>query len=214
MFANPFFKADFVTLSDGIFSAADLRLMELELLCTLKWHLNPPTFHTFINLLTVLFDEGDIDLELLASRSLRFAESTRLHVDFIKYPPSMIAVASIICALKQLDVRADVVTKWMHLVNQCHLTYAQRPDATKQVTECGRKLIDLVALSGGGLDSSMSCDAEVESANDGSKNSNQKGLDPDRRKQAGTPTDVMDIEQIEKYNQQYGMVYNDQKLQR
>ena len=42
---RPFRTSDFVTLSDGLFTASDLRLMELELLCTLKWHLNPPTVH-------------------------------------------------------------------------------------------------------------------------------------------------------------------------
>ncbi|KAH8052021.1 hypothetical protein JL722_10468 [Aureococcus anophagefferens] len=52
---RPFRTSDFVTLSDGLFSASDLRLMELELLCTLKWHLNPPTVHASIHNLLVLF---------------------------------------------------------------------------------------------------------------------------------------------------------------
>mmetsp|Transcript_13985 Transcript_13985/g.45643 ORF Transcript_13985/g.45643 Transcript_13985/m.45643 type:complete len:342 (+) Transcript_13985:126-1151(+) len=210
--ARPFKTADFVTLSDEIFSAADLRLMELELLCTLKWHLHPPTFHTFVNLLVLLFDKRQVDFEAVCVNALRFAESTRLHADFIKYPPSMIAVASVMCALKQLQVHPDVVTTWMHLVNQCHLSYASRPDATRHVTECGLKLIQLEGAADLVHAQDSAVDAEVEHATSSvSNDENNQDQPPDEddpaeRKQAGTPTDVMDIEQIEKFNSKFGMV--------
>ena len=54
---RPFRTSDFVTLSDGLFTASDLRLMELELLCTLKWHLNPPTVHAAAHLLAGLLED-------------------------------------------------------------------------------------------------------------------------------------------------------------
>jgi len=196
--ARPFKTVDFVTLSDGVFSAADLRLMELELLCTLKWHLHPPTFHTFINLLLVLF-EKDVDSELVGEQAFRFAERTRLDAGFIKYPPSMIAVASIICALKKLDVSQAVVTKWMQRVYECNLSYTRQPDAARAVTECGVKLIQLDGQQAALLNSSMACDAEVEHATSASKTAVTDGATEEERKQAGSPTDVMDIEQIEKY---------------
>ncbi|KAJ8613495.1 hypothetical protein CTAYLR_002167 [Chrysophaeum taylorii] len=197
--ARPFKTADFVTLSDGIFSAADLRLMELELLCTLKWHLHPPTFHTFLNLLLVLLEHDKVDTDLVGERAFRYAEHTRLHADFIKYPPSMIAVASIICALKELDVKADVVTQWMHRVQDCRLSYTTRPDAARTVTECGLKLIQLDGHSSALLNASIACDAEVEHATSSGALDTAKETSEEERKQAGTPTDVMEIEQIEKY---------------
>jgi len=218
--ARPFKTADFVTLSDGIFTAADLRLMELELLCTLKWHLHPPTFHTFLNLLLVLFRDGAVDVETVADRALRYAETTRVHAAFVKYPPSLVAVASIICALKELGAAPEVVAAWMHRVTACNLSYARKADAALTVTECGLKLIELDGGLVGGAPvlalappaTPEACDAEVEHATASSVASTDggpggsAGSDEASRQQAGTPTDVMDIEQIEKYNDKYGML--------
>eukprot|EP00633_Aureoumbra_lagunensis_P003757 CAMPEP_0197285820 /NCGR_PEP_ID=MMETSP0890-20130614/1158_1 /TAXON_ID=44058 ORGANISM="Aureoumbra lagunensis, Strain CCMP1510" /NCGR_SAMPLE_ID=MMETSP0890 /ASSEMBLY_ACC=CAM_ASM_000533 /LENGTH=291 /DNA_ID=CAMNT_0042753655 /DNA_START=168 /DNA_END=1043 /DNA_ORIENTATION=+ len=192
--ATPFKTADFVTLSDGVFSAAELRFMELELLCTLNWHLHPPTFHTFINLLLVFF-KNNVDTDLIGTRATRIAETTRLHAEFINYPPSMIAVASIIYALKQLDVESHVVTDWMVIVNKCNLSYTKGINAMRAVTECGIKLMQ---IDGGLLNStlSFSCDAEVEIATSFSMDGANLIKDATDRK---SPCDVMEIEQIEMY---------------
>lgn len=143
-----------MTLSDGLFSPSDLRLMELELLCTLKWHLNPLTVHNLIHLLLFLF-EGLLDragggrgpkgggVDGIARVALAYADRVRAEYEFLKYPPSMIAVASVICALKARGVGMDVVSAWMARVHACDLPYAARPDASQSITECGLRLIAL-----------------------------------------------------------------------
>ena len=132
-----------MTLSDGLFSASDLRLMELELLCTLKWHLNPPSVHESIHNLLVLFSGSHEDVAAVGRRALRYADLVRSDVEFLKYPPSMIAVASVICALKEKGVAVAVVSDWMRRVHDCHLPYTDRADAAHSITECGLRLIAL-----------------------------------------------------------------------
>lgn len=112
-------------LSDGLFSTADLRLMELELLCVLEWNLNPPTTHLFVRLLMALFDAPRASetshasprrLRAVSESALRYADEVRLHVQFNEYPSSMIAVAAVICSLKRVGVHMDVVSRWMRRV--------------------------------------------------------------------------------------------------
>lgn len=188
-----------MTLSDGLFSEADLRLIELELLVTLKWLLNPPTVHASIHLLLVLF-EGAIDVASVGRRALRYADLVRSDLEFLRYPPSMIAVASVICALKQKGVEMHVVSDWMRRVHDCHLPYTDRPDAARSITDCGLRLI---ALDGGELALSRTCDAEVEhaTANHSSaisttdEDDDSEDADMDRT----SPNNVMDVDQIEAY---------------
>ena len=80
---RPFRTSDFVTLSDGLFTASDLRLMELELLRTLKWHLNPPTVHAAAHLLAGLLEDIPeaagpcVDHEEVADRACAYADKVR-----------------------------------------------------------------------------------------------------------------------------------------
>lgn len=194
-------------LSDGRFSLADLKSMELDLLVVLRWHLHPPTFHAFIALLLEFLD-ASLDRGLVEDYAFRLAEQTRKHYDFVKYPPSMIAVASILCALKLLQVEAHCVTQFMRRVHECNFRYTHRADAAAVVTECGLKLIQLNGRHASLLCSSVACDAEVESATAASEDvaamdvrgaAASKAVSDKERKQAGTPTDVMDIDEIEKY---------------
>lgn len=202
---KPFRTSDFVAMSDKIFSASDLRLMELELLCTLKWHLHPPTVTEFVHLLLLIFDDDDDDdgeqcvsssrqylnmepserQQQIAEHALRYADLTRIDSDFLKYPTSMIAVASVICALKQVGVPMTVVSNWMSRVQGCKLSYIERPDAAAAITACGLKLI---GLDGG--DYSMftqACDAEVESALMSDDSENNADLQQQQQQQQ-TPT--------------------------
>ena len=160
---RPFRTSDFVTLSDGLFSAADLRLMELELLCTLKWHVNPPTVQAAVHLLLALLGTcgaHDLDLELVAQKALAFADLVRGDAAFLQYPPSMTAVAAVICALKQARAPMAVVGAWTRAVNDARLPYARAPDATAQITQCGLALIQLAGEPG----LTLACDAEVQRA--------------------------------------------------
>ncbi|KAH8075017.1 hypothetical protein JL721_1001 [Aureococcus anophagefferens] len=199
---RPFRTSDFVTLSDGLFSASDLRLMELELLCTLKWHLNPPTVHASIHNLLVLFG-GRADARGVGTRALRYADLVRGDVAFLQYPPSMIAVASVICALKQMGAGRRA----------------------RLITECGLKLIALDGdgpLGGGADDAAWpddrsACDGdgdgvdgEVERATSGgaplvaasaSDDEGDEGTDASDMDRT-SPNNVMDVDQIEAFAQE------------
>jgi hypothetical protein len=214
-----------VTLSDGLFSASDLRLMELELLCTLKWHLNPPTVHASIHNLLVLFG-GRADARGVGTRALRYADLVRGDVAFLQYPPSMIAVASVICALKQMGAAVGLVSDWMVRVHDCHLPYTDRPDAAQLITECGLKLIALDGDGppGGGADDAAwpddrsACgdgdgdgvDGEVERATAGgaplaaaipTDDEGDEGTDASDMDRT-SPNNVMDVDQIEAFAQE------------
>ncbi|KAH8078455.1 hypothetical protein JL720_9646 [Aureococcus anophagefferens] len=110
---RPFRTSDFVTLSDGLFSGSDLRLMELELLCALKWHLNPPTIQASVHGLLTLFDDRfAVDVAAVGRRALASADRARGDVHFLKYPPSMIAVAAVIIGLKREGADVATVAEW------------------------------------------------------------------------------------------------------
>ena len=141
---RPFRTSDFVTLSDGLFSGSDLRLMELELLCALKWHLNPPTIQASVHGLLTLFDDRfDVDVAAVGRRALASADRVRGDVHFLKYPPSMIAVAAVIIGLKREGADVATVAEWTRRVHDCRFSYAARGDAARAITECGLRLMDL-----------------------------------------------------------------------
>ncbi|KAJ1462448.1 cyclin-like protein [Pelagophyceae sp. CCMP2097] len=201
---RPFRTADFVALSDGIFSASDLRLMELELLCTLKWHLHPPTVTEFIHLLLLLFyrDFDADEAKAILEHAGRYAEIARMDSVFLKYPASMIAVAAIICALKHVGAAMPAVARWMHRVQGCRLAYTERPDAAQAISECGLKLI-----AADSSECSILADAEVERMTcNASSTASESAVDDDerevedpkssKRSQSRSPNDVMDIEAI------------------
>lgn len=189
---QPIKMADLVSLSSDAFTAADLASIELDIMTRLKWKLHPPTFHTFVNLLLVLLEDS-VDVAGVEAYALHFAEPTRLHAEFIKYPPSLIAVSSILCALKSLAAE-NTVHKWLSRVQSCRLSYASLPDASALVFECGTKLIDLdrerMALL-----NVAACDAEVESAT--SRSTPVVEMSEAGREQSSTPTDVTEIDAIQ-----------------
>ena len=135
-------QVDFVTLSDNLFSASDLRLMELELLCTLRWNLSPPTVHLFVYLLISLFEPTDPTLRRVERRALRYADHVRSSLSFVKYPASMIAVAAIICSSKYVGIDMSRVSNWMRRVHACRLSYTELHDAVNLITCCGRELME------------------------------------------------------------------------
>jgi len=168
---RPFHTSDFVALSGGLFTASDLLLMELELLCTLKWHLNPPTVHAAAHLLVGLLEdipevEGrSVNLLVVADRACAYADKVRADAVFLEYPPSMVAVATVICALKVTAAPIDVVQAWMARVEQVRLPYTYALDASARIMKCSLRILELNGL-GRDLRDVDACatDAEVEAA--------------------------------------------------
>lgn len=176
--SQPLRMSDVARLSCRQIDVQDVNLMELDMLRVLKWRLHPPTYHTFLNLLFQLFES---EMDGVEEKAFQFAEHTRFHVEFVQYPPSLISVASILCALKCLDCDAAVVHRWLGAVSRCQLGYTMLPDAQRLFYECGTKLLR--------LDKTDSCDAEVENATRHTPSDHS-----DDRKQAGSPTDVTEID--------------------
>ncbi|KAH8067438.1 hypothetical protein JL721_7549 [Aureococcus anophagefferens] len=108
---RPFRTSDFVTLSDGLFSGSDLRLMELELLCALKWHLNPPTIRRRSTACSRSSTTASPSTSPPSAAALASADAPG-DVHFLKYPPSMIAVAAVIIGLKREGADVATVAEW------------------------------------------------------------------------------------------------------
>ena len=89
----------------------------------------------------------------------------RADAAFLEYPPSMVAVATVICALKATDAPIDVVQAWMARVEQVRLPYADAPDASARVMKCGLRILELNGLGDELRDvDACAADAEVEAA--------------------------------------------------
>ena len=108
-----FRTGDLVSLCGGLFSRADLRLMELELMMTLGWLLNPPTIHSNVHHLVALVDSDARDRRSLVDRALKYADKAREDYAMLRYPPSLAAVAAVVCALRTLDAPFEETAKFV-----------------------------------------------------------------------------------------------------
>jgi len=200
---RPFRTSDFVTLSDGLFTASDLRLMELELLCTLEWHLNPPTVHAAAHLLAGLLEDMPnleagpfVDPEEVADRACGYADQARADASFLEYPPSMVGVATVICALKAMNAPIDVVQQWMARVEQVRLPYADAPNSSARVTKCGLRILELAGLDDNLHDIDETAnDAEVEAAmqSEFTEPSCDSSTSSDELTDRNSPSSIMEI---------------------
>ncbi|KAK7242866.1 cyclin-A,F-box protein 1 [Aureococcus anophagefferens] len=112
---RPITTADFVALSEGVFAAEDVRLMELDLLCTLEWKIHPPTVAAFCELLAALVGGRAAAPRAAAIAATARGLGRRALADpaFLAYPPSMVAVNATICAMKQHGLGpSDVGRGW------------------------------------------------------------------------------------------------------
>ena len=106
-----------------------------------------------------------VDHEEVADRACAYADKVRADAAFLEYPPSMVAVATVICALKATDAPIDVVQAWMARVEQVRLPYADAPDASARVMKCGLRILELNGLGDELRDvDACAADAEVEAA--------------------------------------------------
>ena len=106
-----------------------------------------------------------VDHEEVADRACAYADKVRADAACLEYPPSMVAVATVICALKATDAPIDVVQAWMARVEQVRLPYADAPDASARVMKCGLRILELNGLGDELRDvDACAADAEVEAA--------------------------------------------------
>lgn len=86
-----------VELSRKEFEVRDIELMELEMLHTLKWRVNPPTSSTFVRyIFAVVSHEQSMSLySKLVDDSLYFTDLAVCDYFFVSQKPSVVAMASI-----------------------------------------------------------------------------------------------------------------------
>ena len=94
-------------LSRGTYTPRDIEQMELELVKTLEWHLNPPTALAFVRLYFNLIPDEAMDQRTrrMAYDVAKFqTELAVLEFDFVSIAPSVTAFCSFINALESLDL--------------------------------------------------------------------------------------------------------------
>ena len=181
---RPITTADFVALSEGVFAAEDVRLMELDLLCTLEWKIHPPTVAAFCELLAALVDGGaaaPAPRAAIAATARGLGRRALADPAFLAYPPSMVAVNATICAMKQHGLGPSDVDAWMARVRRCALSYAARGDAARRVVDCGARLFRLACPD---------ADADAEVAASTRRTPKARGAGDDRRSPDDVTADV------------------------
>jgi len=135
-----FKTGDLVSLCGGLFTRSDLRLMELELMMTLQWRLNPPTVHAFVHYLAELVPSdvvGDRKTRRAKAKALAHAERARVDYAFLRYPPSLAAVAAVVCGLREVGAPLHATETFVARVSALGLPYQRDPEAPQKMQDCG-----------------------------------------------------------------------------
>lgn len=90
-------------LSRSEFSDEDIKGMEMQLLCTLKWRMNPPTSPSFVRHIFSILVPRDADTMFpnMLEDSLYFTDLALCDYFFVTKRPSVIALSSMINAIKK-----------------------------------------------------------------------------------------------------------------
>ena len=59
----------------------------------------------------------------------------------LRYPPSLAAVAAVVCALRTLDAPFEETAKFVDRVNELELPYRLLPDAARSLQACGLRFL-------------------------------------------------------------------------
>ncbi|KAJ3167460.1 hypothetical protein HDU87_001683 [Geranomyces variabilis] len=85
-------------LSGGAFNPRLLQAMELWVISGLKWNLNPPTPHMFLDPFMNLFPLNEHDYLNIYRLALQYLDSIQREYEFLQYRPSVQALAALQCA--------------------------------------------------------------------------------------------------------------------
>jgi len=137
------------SLSKGCFRVSEILNMEVRIIQTLRWHLNPPTPSIYLDVVNPLLDASIADVQ----DSYEVSELSRYLLElgvcdsyFIEMNPSSIAYASILIAMENLSTSKEIRTKFD----------LYKLDKASKVTErCARRLRHVYQLT-------MMPDSQVE----------------------------------------------------
>ncbi|KAH8046300.1 N-acetylgalactosaminyltransferase 7 [Aureococcus anophagefferens] len=172
---RPFRTSDLVTLSGGLLQAADIRLMELD-----SSRSSAPRSAT----------PAAAELE---DRAVAYADRSRSDLAFLAFPPSMIAVAAVLCALRARRADPARTEAFLAVVKAAELPYATAPRAAERIRACGVLLLGLdeevVALD----DDDLEVEAYADQTHPLLYSDSEEDLEENH---APSPTDVMDTGRI------------------
>jgi hypothetical protein len=136
---RPLTTSDLCQLTEGVFTREDIRLVELELLCVLRWRLHPPAIETFVGLFVELY-EGAAKSKVEAS-ALAYARAARRDLGFVG-ARAAVAGAAVLAALREHDAPRAAAIQWSEKLQAAGL-FGPRPlDA---LADCCLRLLEKVA---------------------------------------------------------------------
>lgn len=137
---HPLGTKDFTMLACGRFCSRDICLMELDMLTTLRFFLNPPTAIEFVDLLLVVYRfEGHVDVSEVQALSRRFVALARRDMACLVYSPMLVAVTSLLCALRAAGAHRSVTSRLCDAIKHVDPPYAQNGDS--DVLSCAARLL-------------------------------------------------------------------------
>ena len=88
-----------------------------------------------------MVDSDARDRRSLVDRALKYADKAREDYAMLRYPPSLAAVAAVVCALRTLDAPFEETAKFVDRVNELELPYQLLPDAARSLQACGLRFL-------------------------------------------------------------------------
>lgn len=105
---RPFRASDLASLSEGRFLAADVAVMELDLLVELGWRVNTPTALVCVDSLAALVRIPPQSRKRAAAVARDLADASRRDYGLVGAPPSLVATACVLEALIATGARPAV----------------------------------------------------------------------------------------------------------
>eukprot|EP00527_Entomoneis_sp_CCMP2396_P001644 CAMPEP_0198147810 /NCGR_PEP_ID=MMETSP1443-20131203/37897_1 /TAXON_ID=186043 /ORGANISM="Entomoneis sp., Strain CCMP2396" /LENGTH=344 /DNA_ID=CAMNT_0043812297 /DNA_START=204 /DNA_END=1238 /DNA_ORIENTATION=+ len=141
--------ASMIELSRGCFTVPQMTSMEASLFLGLRWHLHPPTAHSFTKRFLHMVPLRSIPVEVLydvLELSRFFTELSVIDYFFVTQRPSHVAAASIANAMQGIAiVSAEAQYEFIDMMRRNHNIDLER---SHEIIECRNRLRLLSALQG------------------------------------------------------------------
>eukprot|EP00956_Cyclotella_meneghiniana_P025189 scaffold52017_cov48-Cyclotella_meneghiniana.AAC.8 len=112
-------NSDFVAnqITRDSYDAEEINAMELEILYSLRWKLNGPTPHDFIDYFFEVMPGEDDRLGLVKKLAKALVELAVMRYDNVLHRPSKIAFASLCCAIHHVDISLIDSLQYLEIVS-------------------------------------------------------------------------------------------------
>ena len=112
-------NSDFVAneITRDSYDAEEINAMELEILYSLRWKLNGPTPHDFIDYFFEVMPGVDERLDYVKKLSKALVEAAVMRYTTVMHSSSKIAFASVCCAMHHLDISLIDSLQYLEIVS-------------------------------------------------------------------------------------------------